>query len=133
VEGDLDAKTAKVHVTLRSLRDAAVSGIVAANAGLAENSAEAGGASQVFTLDSGERKEYILPISLDPFLAWSPETPNLYMADIVLKVDGKEIDGWKERFGVKKWEVRGEQFYLNNHPYFVRGFVDDFIYPLTLC
>jgi hypothetical protein len=69
---------------------------------------------------------------MHPFHAWSPETPNLYRADITLKVNGKPIDGWIERFGVRKWEVRGGDFYLNNQRYFIRGFGDDHIYPLTL-
>ena len=64
--------------------------------------------------------------------AWSPEHPNLYKAEVILKADGKPIDGWIERFGVRKWEVRGGNFYLNNEKYFVRGYGDDFIYPLAL-
>ena len=48
--------------------------------------------------------------------------------------DGDDaIHGWSERFGVRKWEVRGKDFYLNNHKHFVRGFGDDNIYPITFC
>ena len=74
----------------------------------------------------------MLDTALDPFRAWSPEQPNLYQAEVVLKADDKPVDGWIERFGVRKWEVRGGDFFLNNKRYFVRGYGDDFIYPLTL-
>ena len=77
-------------------------------------------------------KEIVLQVPLDPFRPWSPDQPNLYKASITLTVDGKPVDGWIERFGVRKWEVRGGDFYLNNHRFFVRGFGDDYIYPLTL-
>ena len=73
-----------------------------------------------------------VPVTLDPFRPWSPEEPNLYRADITLEVGGQATDGWVERFGVRKWEVRGGSFYLNNQKYFVRGYGDDYIYPLTL-
>ena len=35
-------------------------------------------------------------------------------------------------FGVRKLEVRGDRFFLNNQPFFIRGYGDDYIYPLTL-
>lgn len=73
-----------------------------------------------------------LNVALDPFRAWSPEAPNLYRADVVLALDGQPIDGWVERFGVRKWEVRGASLYLNNQKFFIRGFGDDCVYPLTL-
>ena len=66
---------------------------------------------------------------------WSPEDPKLYVADarIVPATGTRAIDGWRERFGVRKWEVRGSDFYLNNRKHFVRGFGDDNIYPITFC
>ncbi len=73
-----------------------------------------------------------VPVSLDPFRAWSPEHPNLYKAEVILHQNGKAIDSWPERFGVRKIERRGTDIYLNGQKIFLRGFGDDYVYPLTI-
>lgn len=49
---------------------------------------------------------------------WSPETPNLYNVNLLVK-DGKTaIDGGTVRVGIRKAEFRGKEgFYLNDKPY----------------
>ncbi len=45
---------------------------------------------------------------------WSPETPELYTAKTTLSVDGKEIDSYSTRFGIRKLEYIPEKgFFLN--------------------
>jgi beta-galactosidase len=77
-------------------------------------------------------QETVVPVALRPFRPWSPEDPFLYKADVRLERNGGAIDGWVERFGVRKIERRGTNFYLNGRKYFFRGFGDDGIYPLTV-
>ena len=72
-----------------------------------------------------------LSIPLADFRPWSPEHPNLYTGVVELVENGMAIQTRRERFGVRKIEVRGGAFYLNNHPYFLRGFGDDSVYPIT--
>ena len=49
----------------------------------------------------------------DPSL-WTPETPTLYTAETVVSKDGKELDKYSTRFGIRTVEVRdGEGFFLN--------------------
>ena len=88
-----------------------------------------------FTVQLGEGGSTTVTRTVAPkvFRAWSPETPHLYVADVTLYERGSKtpVYGWTERFGVKKMEVRGDRFYLNNKPYFVRGYGDDYIYPAT--
>ena len=75
---------------------------------------------------------YTLEIPLGNFRAWSPEHPNLYTAKVELvSADGRVMQTRFERFGVRKLEVKGEQFYLNDRPFYVRGFGDDSTYPIT--
>jgi len=132
VEGNLDMKCAIAQVKLRST--ASTPGEVELEATVSTlEGQKAGYASAKCTLSAGQSQDLALEIALDPLNPWSPEQPNLYRADIVLKQGGKPIDGWVERFGVRKWEVRGGNFYLNNQKYFVRGFGDDWVYPLTIC
>ena len=95
----------------------------------------AGKAGRVLKLDKNSKLpvEVELDISLDPFAPWSPESPNLYLAEIVLLRNRKPIDGWNERFGVKKVESRDGKIFLNNRPYFIRGAGDDHVYAMTVC
>lgn len=134
VRGDFDAKTAEIHATVGCApgnlgpRSPALSVSIKTLEGL-----PAGEGSGAFTFDTqGGTKELTVQVALTNFQAWSPENPRLYVADIVLLDDDKPVHGWTERFGVRKLEVRGDQFYLNNKPFFVRGYGDDFVYPLTL-
>ena len=131
VEGDLDKKTAAVNVKVRSTKSGNVSVKVQVKISKLDGTVAAK-VTKTVSVDGNSTKDVVLNTSLNPFYSWSPENPNLYRADISLKVNGREIDGWVERFGVRKWEVRGSNFYLNNRKHLVRGFGDDYIYPLTI-
>ena len=76
--------------------------------------------------------DVVCRVPLSPFHPWSPESPALYHAELQLCDGDRPVHGWTERFGVRKIEVRGNRFFLNNKPFFVRGYGDDFVYPLTL-
>jgi beta-galactosidase len=134
VAGDLDQRRCVVHVKVRATDSGAAStGHAELRVDVATLDGTPAGTATVAARLGGEATADIAAtVSLAPFRAWSPEEPNLYRADIVLKVDGRDIDGWVERFGMRKWEVRGGDFYLNNRKYFVRGYGDDYIYPLTI-
>jgi beta-galactosidase len=137
VVGDLDQRNCTVHVKLRSDWTASSSVPSSLSPKLQIRIATldgkpAGKATVTATLGAEPTLDLTVPVSLNPFRPWSPEEPNLYRADITLKMSGQPGDGWVERFGVRKWEVRGGSFYLNNRKYFIRGYGDDYIYPLTI-
>ncbi|MDO9155106.1 MAG: glycoside hydrolase family 2 TIM barrel-domain containing protein [Paludibacter sp.] len=49
---------------------------------------------------------------------WSPETPNLYKVNLLVKEGKTAIDGGTVRVGIRKAEFRGKKgFYLNDKPY----------------
>lgn len=57
----------------------------------------------------------------DPQL-WSPESPALYTARTTLKVDGKAVDSYDTRFGIRKLEYIPEKgFFLNGKPAKFKG------------
>ena len=95
----------------------------------------AGKANKALNLDRKSKQplKVKFEIPLDPFAPWSPESPNLYLAEVVLCRNGKPIDGWIERFGVKKIEARDGKIFLNNRPYFFRGAGDDHVYAYSIC
>jgi hypothetical protein len=134
VRGDFDKQTAEVHASIAC----------AAAAGMLRNPVlrvkvttadgkPAGDASQpVAFAPQQQEAAVIVNVPLAVFQPWSPESPALYDAELTLCDGDKPVHGWTERFGVRKIEVRGDRFFLNNKPYFIRGFGDDFVYPLTL-
>ena len=80
---------------------------------------------------SNPSNSFTIRLPLVDFRPWSPEHPNLYTGIVELVENGVVVQAWRERFGVRKIEVRGNSFYLNGHPYFLRGFGDDSVYPIT--
>jgi hypothetical protein len=131
----LDQKKVRLHATIRNVAGTAPteSYTVDVKVTTASGGEPAGHASQRVVIAAGATANAAIEIALDPFMPWSPESPTLYKAEIVLKRDGKAIDGWVERFGVKKYEVRGGDYYLNNVRYFARIGGDDHAYPITVC
>ena len=53
---------------------------------------------------------------------WSPDAPHLYQ--LRLRITGRNNQKWDERtisFGIKQFDIRNKQFYLNNEPSKIRG------------
>ena len=53
------------------------------------------------------RKNWIAPI------LWSPESPELYLADISLRKGDRTIDRFCREFGFREFSIRGKDFLLN--------------------
>ncbi|MBQ3288446.1 MAG: hypothetical protein IJH50_03440 [Kiritimatiellae bacterium] len=119
VRGDFDAQCAEAHVT------------VAGGAGSANASCRIR-----FTVDGHTVEQAIaatttnsklstlnfqLAVPLAELRPWSPEHPNLYTGIVELVENGTVTQVRRERFGIRKFEVRGKDFYLNNRPFFMRG------------
>ena len=128
VRGLFDEKAAEVHVEIGR-----------AVAPRPPESARAGRAPYLrVTIDGHVVEQSIklpnhqtIKLPLADFRPWSPEHPNLYTARVDLVENGQVIQTRRERFGVRKFEVRGKEFYLNGKPFYVRGFGDDHVYPIT--
>jgi len=136
VETDFDKRQAKVHVILRHAGAPARPGelklqVQVRTCGKPVRIAGSKIASVTFSDDDTTRLTLSFP--LDPFRPWSPDDPQLYRAEIALVRDGQPIHGWTERFGARKWEVRGQRFFFNNRPFYMRAFGDDYVYPVALC
>ncbi|MDB6123599.1 MAG: cbgA 2 [Pedosphaera sp.] len=53
---------------------------------------------------------------------WSPADPNLYRLDVTLESDkGEILDSWTHEVGFRTFEARGNKFFLNGKPYWLRG------------
>lgn len=62
---------------------------------------------------------------------WSPDSPNLYRVDAVLRRDGITLDAVSERTGFVKLSTKGERLLINGEPYFMRGTGDFALCPET--
>lgn len=65
---------------------------------------------------------------------WSPEEPNLYDIRLEVLKDGAVTDTVTSYFGMRKFEVSKDsngipRLFLNNHPYFQKGLLDQGYWP----
>lgn len=134
VKPDFDHKRALVRVTLASpwTKESTGNFSVTADITSIEDSSAAGSGHASVNQVAYTGTVVEIPVSLAPFRPWGPEHPALYKAEITLLEDGKPIDGWTERFGVRKLERSGHDILLNGKKHFLRGFGDDYVYPITI-
>lgn len=59
--------------------------------------------------------------SLIDFKLWHFNSPNLYQLKSELFFEGETVDKAEDNFGIRKFEVRGVQFYLNNEAVRMNG------------
>ncbi|HLO59000.1 MAG TPA: hypothetical protein VK179_09680 [Bacteroidales bacterium] len=62
-----------------------------------------------------------IEIPTHDFTLWTPENPELYVADITINLNGKETDKLEKTFGMRDFTRRGKFFYLNGQQYILRG------------
>ena len=134
VRGDFDRQAAEVHATVAYGNKLCLLKKPVLRVTLKTSDGQpAGDQAQNIEFDSQRKTaELTCRIPLMRFQPWSPDSPALYLAELVLCDGDQPVHGWVERFGVRKLEVRGKRFFFNNKPFFVRGYGDDFVYPLTL-
>lgn len=74
------------------------------------------------SLKPGERSVVEQDFSIPSAKPWSPDSPNLYIADVTVKENGKTIDTAKETFGFRTIEWSAEEgFKLNGTPILING------------
>lgn len=72
----------------------------------------------------------ILPMKIKNVKTWSPENPHLYNIEYVVRDGrGNVLDRVSSYAGMRKVELRGKEFYLNNEPYYQRLVLDQGYYP----
>ena len=77
--------------------------------------------SQQVTIGAGKDIELKEKISIVDAKLWSPKHPNLYQLETTLRVNGKVIDSNVNKFGIRKFEFKNNELYINNEKTFLRG------------
>ncbi len=76
--------------------------------------------------------EVALSLALPGAPLWSPASPRLLVLDLTLTDGGRVLDRRTVRFGLRRLEVRGADFYLNGDRFFLSGYGDDWNFPLQV-
>ena len=88
------------------------------------------GSKEVFSKQVPTSSSAFVFAKLKNIKTWSPESPFLYDIEFsVLNSKGQVIDQVKSYGGMRKVELRGKTFYLNNAPYYQRLVLDQGYYP----
>ncbi|MAE67247.1 MAG: hypothetical protein CMJ18_23545 [Phycisphaeraceae bacterium] len=82
------------------------------------------------TFSAGKDLKFDVPV-VDPLL-WSPEHPNLYTVDVVLRRGNEVMDALTDRIGFVKLSTEGKHLCINGDPYYIRQNGDHMIYPETV-
>ena len=69
---------------------------------------------------------------LDPFYAWTPDTPNLYDLKVTVRENGEVLDTVSTYFGMRKVELKDGKIYMNNSPLYQRLILDQGYWPDSL-
>ena len=65
------------------------------------------------------------------FKTWDEFNPNLYEISICLIDKETPVDLIQTQFGMREFTISGTRFRINNHPVFLRGTVENCVFPLT--
>ena len=88
------------------------------------------GKKEVFNQKTAASNSAMLAAKIKNVKTWSPESPFLYDIEFtVTDAAGAVIDQVKSYAGMRKAELRGTTFYLNNEPYYQRLVLDQGYYP----
>src|SRR5213079_3236778 len=83
-------------------------------------------------LPADGRTDAELFIDLPDAALWHPDHPNLYGLRVELRQDGRVIDAYETRFGMRSIEARDGLILLNGAPIFLAGALDQDFYPGTI-
>ncbi len=116
---NISEKNADVYVNTELKNSSLKTKTVALETSIVDNSGKiVRKLSNKISLKAGESKTVYQKTSVkDPHL-WAPETPYLYKVNLLVKENGKPLDGGTLKVGIRKAEFRGKEgFYLNGKPY----------------
>jgi len=121
--------SAKVEVTLCNLSDsaAAVTLNSALNAwnGLGKAAAEESEQYSMHTaaeIPAGEELAVLLEGTFPNVQPWCHKSPNLYLLQTTLFLQGEPVDDLIDRVGFRTMEVKGTKLLLNGEPVYLKGF-----------
>ncbi|HXG55426.1 MAG TPA: glycoside hydrolase family 2 TIM barrel-domain containing protein [Vicinamibacterales bacterium] len=112
---------ARVQVTMRSLGRAQDAVLKARWTDTRTKAVFATAAPVTVQLGPQQSTKDVMLRDVQPKL-WTPAAPNLYRLDVTLEsASGAVLDRWTHNVGFRTFEARGNRFFLNGKPYWLRG------------
>lgn len=130
---DVAHKTARVVCTVRDQSTQSSSGklLLSAKSFNTKTLHEIKPVSVAYTCTNGAASvEVQLPMG-DRMQTWDEFNPVLYLLTVGLTATDKRSDERKVQFGMREFTATGTRFYVNGHPVFLRGTVNNCEFPLT--
>jgi len=76
--------------------------------------------------------EYDVTLRIANAHLWEPDAPYLYTLEVSPMAGDAPTETVRDTFGMRKIEARDHRIYLNNHPIFLAGALDQAFYPRTI-
>lgn len=87
-----------------------------------------------FSLDAGHKTVEVILSLQQPAMLWDEISPSMYTLQLALKAEGggkQFCDSQSIAFGMRSFQARGGQFFINGRAVFLRGTHDAGNFPLT--
>ena len=85
--------------------------------------------SKDFAIKGNSEKEITQNISVSNPKLWSINQPNLYQLEVQIVSNGKIIDWYSEKIGIRKSEIKADGYYLNDEKLYISGTNEHQEYP----
>ena len=85
--------------------------------------------SKDFSIKGNSEKEITQKISVSNPKLWSINQPNLYQLEVQIVSNGKIIDWYSEKIGIRKSEIKDDGYYLNDEKLYISGTNEHQEYP----
>jgi len=85
--------------------------------------------SKDFSIKGNSEKEITQNISVSNPKLWSINQPNLYQLEVQIVSNGKIIDWYSEKIGIRKSEIKADGYYLNDEKLYINGTNEHQEYP----
>lgn len=79
------------------------------------------GGSEYIKIEAGASREIEQELVVQNPLLWSPETPDLYHLETTVRNKRELLDSETTRIGIRKFEFRGNELYINGEKRILRG------------
>jgi len=129
VTPDVDSGAAKVRLRLAWSPDKRP-GVTAAR--VRALSAKGKAVAEEMVAIRPDQDEYDVTLPMPNARLWEPDDPYLYTIEAAPIAAGRPTETASDTFGMRKIEARGHRIYLNNHPIFLAGALDQAFYPRTI-
>lgn len=78
--------------------------------------------NQIVSVKMGSGTQTTMDLTIPDPKLWSPDQPNLYALEVELWADGKRMDRWTEKVGIRNFHFdASEGFFLNGEPTIMKG------------